>query len=144
MGDGGKQDQKTRSKGPEPTDQDQKEWAPFLYFTHAVAGSIVAMMHKMGNFRLRINYGYKMVIHYLADNVLATLAPLIDAADERCFSRYKATAICRGVGETVLRTTFMSMLLNKDVDASVLYAINSLTCKFFVLPCQLVFFCQRY
>ena len=82
------QDQKTRSKGPKPTDQDQKEWAPFVYFVHAVAGSIIAMMHKMGMYRLRINYGVESVLTYLGNHILATLDRLISPDDERCSSRY--------------------------------------------------------
>jgi hypothetical protein len=79
--------QKTRSKGPRPTDQDQKEWAPLMYFVHAVAGSIVAMMHKLGMFRLRINYGVKSVLEHLFDHILVTLNCLISSDDERNSSR---------------------------------------------------------
>lgn len=135
-------DQKTRSKGPSPSDQDQKDWAPFLYFVHAVAGTIIAMMHKMGMFRLRINYGVKMVINYLADHLLSTLSCLIVAEDERGSSRYRSACICRGVGETVLRMTFSSMLRSKDVDAATLHAINSLTYNA-VHPCVLPSLMER-
>lgn len=76
-------------QGPKPDDQDKKEWAPFLYFVHAVAGSIVAMMHKMGMYRLRINYGVRVVLDYLVDHMLATLKCLISTEDERCSPRYK-------------------------------------------------------
>jgi hypothetical protein len=110
-------------------DQDQKEWAPLLYFVHAVAGSVVAMMHKMGMYRLRINYGVKEVLDYLCNHITATLSCMIATQDERNSPRYRSTSQCRAIGETVLRATFASMLMHKDVDSSVLYAINSLTCK---------------
>ena len=124
-------------QGPEPNDQDQKEWAPFLYFTHAVAGSMIAMMHKLGMFRLRINYGVKAVLDHLCDHILVTLHCLITSDDERNSSRYRMGATCRAVADTVLRCTFMSMLYSKDVDAAVLHAINSLTCNYLtVLLCH--------
>lgn len=56
---------KGKNKGPRPTDQDQKQWAPLLYFVHSVAGTVISMMHKLGMFKLRISYGIKMVSDYL-------------------------------------------------------------------------------
>ena len=54
-----------------------------------------------------------------------------------CLCRYRMSATCRGVAETVLRGTFMSMLQSQDVDAATLYAINSLTCMLpFPFPCM--------
>ena len=81
-------DSKMRNRGPKPNDQEQKEWAPFIYFVHAVAGSIVAMMHKMGMIRLRLNYGVKSILEHLCNHVGETLACLIVADDERNSSRY--------------------------------------------------------
>lgn len=74
-------------QGPRPTDQDQKMWAPLLYFVHSVAGTMIAMMHKLGMFKLRISYGVKMISDYLCDFENATLACLIDAVDDTSASR---------------------------------------------------------
>ncbi len=128
-------------QGPRPSDKDQKEWAPFLYFVHAVAGSIIAMMHKMGMIRLRTNYGVRSALDYMCDHVMSTLLCLIVAEDIRNASRYRMSSICRGVGETVLRATFMSMLLHDNVDASTLYAINSITCE--PSPLLAPFHCEK-
>ena len=65
-------------KGPRPTDEDQKLWAPLLYFTHAVAGNMVAMMHKLGMFKLRIGYGVKKVSDMLYNYETTYLACIIE------------------------------------------------------------------
>jgi hypothetical protein len=82
-------------QGPRPGDKDQKLWAPFLYFTHSVAGTLVAMMHKLGMYRLRINYGVVSVTQYLYDYVTSTLKDFIDKDDESAASRYFSSYKCR-------------------------------------------------
>ena len=77
-----------RGQGPRPSDKDQKLWAPFLYFTNSVAGTLVAMMHKLGMYRLRINYGVMDVSQYLYDCVASTLNCLIDKDEESAVPRY--------------------------------------------------------
>ena len=85
----------TRLQGPRPTDQDQKLWAPFMYFTHSVAGTLVAMMHKLGMYRLRINYGVTSVTQYLYDYVTSTLECLIDKDDKPAVARFFNSYKCR-------------------------------------------------
>lgn len=84
-----------RAQGPRPSDKDQKLWAPLLYFTHSIAGTLVAMMHKLGTYRLRINYGVLQVSQFLYDNVTSTLNCLIDKEDESAASRYFSSYKCR-------------------------------------------------
>ena len=86
---------KCRNKGPRPTDKDQKLWAPFLYFVNSVAGSLVAMMHKLGMYRLRINYGVFQISQYLFDNATSTLADLIHQGDGASAARYYTSYQCR-------------------------------------------------
>lgn len=74
-------------QGPRPSDKDQKQWAPLLYFVHSVAGTVIAMMNKMGTFKLRINYGVKSVSDYLFNYVTSTLGCFIDTGDENNASR---------------------------------------------------------
>ena len=52
-----------------------------LYFVHSVAGTMVAMMHKLGMYRLRINYGTKAVSDYLFNYECDGLACLVDDVD---------------------------------------------------------------
>lgn len=54
-------------------------------------------MHKLGMYRLRINYGVAQVAQYLYDNVTATLKCLIDKDDESAASRYFNSYKCRWV-----------------------------------------------
>lgn len=42
-------------------------------------------------------------------------------------NRYYESIVCRMVGETVLRTTFMSMGMCDELDSAMLHAINSVT-----------------
>jgi hypothetical protein len=114
-------------QGPRPSDKDQKQWAPLMYFVHSVAGTVIAMMNKMGTFKLLINYGVKSVSDYLFNYVTSTLGCFIDTGDENNASRYYESYQCRMVAETVLRSTFMSMAICEDLDTAITHAINSLT-----------------
>lgn len=118
---------KSKAKGPKPTDEDQREWAPLHYFVNGVAGSVVAMMNKMGFYKLRINYGVKDVSLYLYNHIIATLRCFFDSADEVNASRYYESYQCRMVAETVQRATFVSMMTCDNVDAACVHAIGSLT-----------------
>lgn len=69
------------AQGPRPTNEDQKLWAPLLYFVHSVAGTMVAMMHKLGMYRLRINYGVKAISDLLFNFECEELACLVDKED---------------------------------------------------------------
>ena len=103
-------------QGPRPTDEDQALWAPMTYFVHSVAGTMIAMMHKLGMFRLRINYGVKAMSDYLFNFECDALACLVDKEDVANQSRYFESYQCRMVAETVLRSTFDSMLHLADED----------------------------
>lgn len=118
---------KSKAKGPKPTDEDQREWAPLHYFVNAVSGSVVAMMNKMGFYKLRINYGVKDVSLYMYNHIIATLRCFFDSADEVNASRYYESYQCRMVAETVQRATFVSMVTCDNVDAACVHAIGSLT-----------------
>lgn len=107
--------------------QDQKQWAPLLYFVHSVAGTVVGMMHKLGMFKLRINYGVKMISDYLYGFELTSLRCFINDGDEANASRYYESFQCRMVAETVLRSTFNSMMLHEDLDAAVMHTMQSIT-----------------
>jgi hypothetical protein len=107
--------------------QDQKKWAPLLYFVHSVAGTVIAMMHKLGMFKLRISYGVKMISDYLNTFETQTLRCFINDVDEANASRYYESFQCRMIAETVLRATFNSMMMHKDLDSAVMHAIQSIT-----------------
>ncbi len=85
------------------------------------------MMHKLGMFKLRINYGVKAVSDFLFHHEMSTLGCLIDSHDENNASRYYESYQCRMVAETVLRTTFSSMMVHEDLDAAMMQAMQSLT-----------------
>lgn len=114
-------------QGPRPTDEDQKLWAPLLYFTHAVAGNMVAMMHKLGMFKLRIGYGVKKVSDMLYNYETTYLACIIEDGALADVSRYYEAVQCRMVAETVLRATFSSMMVHDDLDDAMIYAMQSVT-----------------
>jgi hypothetical protein len=114
-------------QGPRPSDKDQKAWAPLHYFVHSVAGTVIAMMNKLGTFKLQINYGVKSVSDYLFQYAISTLGCFIDTCDEDHASRYFESYQCRMVAETVLRGTFMSMAVCEKLDTAIVHAINSLT-----------------
>lgn len=114
-------------QGPRPNDKEQKLWAPFMYFVHSVAGSMIAMMHKLGMFRLRINYGVADVSNYLKEFLQSTLACFIDGDDENHVNRYYQACQCRIIAETVLRSTFSSMMIHDDLDSAIVYAMQSVT-----------------
>ncbi len=92
-----------------------------------MAGTVIALMNKLGLFSLEINYGIRSVSHYLRGHELSTLSDFIDGDDLSNASRYYDSYQCRMVAETVLRTTFMSMCICKDVEAAVGHAVDSLT-----------------
>lgn len=98
-----------------------------MYFVHSVAGSMISMMHKLGMFRLRINYGVKAISDYLFHYEMSTLGCLIDSQDENNASRYYESFQCRMVAETVLRAVFSSMMIHDDLDAAMMHAMQSLT-----------------
>ena len=98
-----------------------------LYFVHSVAGTMIAMMHKLGMFRLRINYGTKAVSDYLFNFECEALACLVDKEDTPNQSRYFESYQCRMVAETVLRSTFDSMLHHDDLDKAMAHTIHSIT-----------------
>ena len=86
---------KCKNKGPRPGSKDQKLWAPLNYFVHSVSGTIIAMMHKLGMFRLQINYGVAMVSRYLYDHVSTTLKCFMDENDQTYSGRYYQCYRCR-------------------------------------------------
>ena len=88
---------------------------------------MIAMMHKLGMYRLRINYGVKAVSDYLFNFECDTLACLVDKDDVPNQSRYFESYQCRMVGETVLRSTFDSMLHHEDLDAAMANTIHAIT-----------------
>lgn len=118
---------KCRNKGPRPSHDDLKTWAPLHYFVHAAAGNLVGMMHKMGMYRLRINYGVSSVARYLFDYITSTLECFVEDTDHNASGRYYDSYRCRMVAETVHRATFMSMATCKDLDDAVTHAIGMLT-----------------
>jgi hypothetical protein len=79
---------KCRNKGPRPSDKDQQMWAPMHYFVHSVAGTVIAMMHKLGMISLEIDYGVASVSRYLYDYAVSTLGCLMDSNDETYAGRY--------------------------------------------------------
>jgi hypothetical protein len=114
-------------QGVRPSHLDQQQWAPLLYVVHSVAGTVIAMMNKLGLFKLEINYGVQSASVYLYNHELSTLKCFIDTNDEQNASRYYESYQCRMVAETVLRVTFMSMSVSKDVEEAVGHAISCLT-----------------
>lgn len=116
-----------RNKGPRPTDEDQKLWAPLLYFVHAVSGNMVAMMHKLGMFKLRISYAVKKVSDKLYHHETNALKCLIAEEDMPNVSRYYESVQCRMVAETVLRSTFASMMIHDDLDDAMVHVMHSIT-----------------
>ena len=101
-------------------------------------------------YNLRINYAVAEVIQYLYDKASSNLKCLIHEDDESAAPRYYNSFKCRYlalpmscawllrlhlmqgypnrmVGETVLRTTFMSMAVCNSLDAAFIHAVNSLT-----------------
>jgi hypothetical protein len=64
---------------------------------HSVAGTVIAMMNKLGTFKLQINYGVKSVSDYLFHYVTSTLSSFIDTGDEDHSSRYYESYQCRFV-----------------------------------------------
>lgn len=98
-----------------------------LYFVHSVAGTMVAMMHKLGMYRLRINYGVKAMSDYLFNFECEALACFVDKEDTPNQSRYFESYQCRMVAETVLRATFDSMLHHDDLDEAMIYTMHAIT-----------------
>ena len=88
---------------------------------------MISMMHKLGMFKLRINYGVKMISDYLFNFANQTLDCFVDSNDEANASRYYESNQCRMIAETVLRATFNSMMIHDDLDSAIMYAIQSIT-----------------
>ena len=80
-------DLKYKTKGPTPSDQDQALWAPLSYFTYTIAGNVIALMNKMGVFKLSINYGVNSVADYLSKYINTTIVSFIDSEDQTNASR---------------------------------------------------------
>lgn len=85
------------------------------------------MMHKLGMFKLRISYGVKMISDYLYNFETVSLACFMDATDEANASRYYESFQCRMVAETVLRSTFNSMIMHEDLDSAIIHAMQGIT-----------------
>ncbi len=121
------QNSKCSNKGPRPTHEDLKKWAPAHFFVHAASGNLAGLMHKMGMFRMRINYGVASVSRYLFDYLKSTLKSFMNDVDQNAAGRYFESIRCRMVTETVHKTMFMSMATCEDLDAAVVNAISALT-----------------
>ena len=140
------QNPKCSNKGPRPSHEDLKKWAPFHSSVHSAAGNFMGLMHKAGMYLLRINYGVAAVSRFTFDFMSEALKCLMNEEDMNAKGRYWESSRTRMVTESVHRTTFMSMATCEDLDAAVVHAISTLTCDALhlsLLPVLIERFLQR-
>lgn len=114
-------------KGPKCPPAEQARWAPFFYYSQAIAGTYIGIMNKIGVYGLDIDYGVKGIFKFLTKAADSGLRDFVSDEDKKNCSRYHECTLCRGVAETVWKTTVMYMLKSPNVDAVVFHSIRTLT-----------------
>ena len=93
-----------------PGEIHQKQWAPFLYFVPAIAGTGIGLCNKLGSWRLPINYAVKSACDFCFTVIQEHFKALMQPDDWRNASRYLENIKCRMVSHTLLKKTQQCMM----------------------------------